>query len=147
MAHSSWDTATALLRLSALLVDGIQEGLADRGYPDVRPAHGFAFVRLAAAPATTVQLAEYLGISKQATSELVQHLVDRGFLTREVDPRDRRSRLLTLTERGHDCTRAAEQAAAETVDTWRRQLAPQRFADLQDSVRVLAGNSSLRPPW
>lgn len=147
MVTGGWETAAGVLRLAAGLVDGIQAGLAARGFDDVRPAHGFAFVRLSAGPATTTQLAEHLGVTKQATSELVQHLVGRGYLTREPDPGDRRVRRLVLTDRGRACTRAAEQAAADAVDLWRDQLPAGRFADLQDAVHVLAGTGRLRPSW
>jgi DNA-binding MarR family transcriptional regulator len=84
---SRWSTAVSVLRLATQLIDGIQQGLLERGFDDVRPVHGFAFARLSESPASTVQLAEHLGITKQATSELVQHLVDRGYLTRARTPR------------------------------------------------------------
>ncbi|MGI3779832.1 MAG: MarR family winged helix-turn-helix transcriptional regulator, partial [Janthinobacterium lividum] len=108
-----------MLRLATELVDGVQQGLADRGFADVRPVHGFAFARLSSSPATTAQLAEHLGITKQATSELVHYLVNRGYLTQVAHPDDRRARLLVLTDHGRACTRAAESAAGATVDRWR----------------------------
>ena len=75
VSADSWSTATAVLRLATELVEGIQRGVAESGFDDVRPVHGFAFARLSAAPGTTAQLAEHLAITKQATSELVQDLV------------------------------------------------------------------------
>ena len=68
MSRDPWDTATAVLRLATSLVHGIQHGLADRGFVDVRPVHGFAFARLAGALSTTPQLAEHLGITKRPAS-------------------------------------------------------------------------------
>ncbi len=38
--------AGLVLRASTELVEGIQQGLAAQGFDDVRPAHGFAFVRI-----------------------------------------------------------------------------------------------------
>ena len=145
--EEDWATATAILRLASELVDGIQSGLAGLGYDDVRPAHGFAFVRLSAAPATTAQLAEYLGITKQATSELVHHLIARGYLARQPDPTDRRAQLLVLTDRGRACTRAAEQAAAQTVGSWRDRLSTGQFAELQSALPAIAQPGRLRPAW
>lgn len=143
----SWSTATAVLRLASQLVDGIQQGLAERGFDDVRPVHGFAFARLSGAPGTTAQLAEHLGITKQATSELVQHLVEHGYLTRAPDPDDRRARRLVLTDRGHACTRAAEQAATDTVDSWKLHLTAEQFADLNTALELIARPGRLRPNW
>ena len=147
MSRDPWSTATAVLRLATQLVEGIQQGVAESGFTDVRPVHGFAFARLSAAPATTSQLAEHLGITKQATSELVLYLVDRGYLTRVPDPRDRRARLLVLTDRGHECTRAAQSAAERTVESWEQRIAPDHVAALRDGLAAAASPGRLRPAW
>ena len=147
MSVDSWDTATAVLRLATQVVEGVQQGVTQAGFDDVRPVHGFAFARLSAAPATTAQLADHLGITKQATSELVQHLVDRGYLTRTPDPSDGRARLLVLTAHGHACTRAAQHAATRTVDSWQQQITPGQFAALGQTLAALATPGHLRPAW
>ena len=145
MATDSWSTATALLRLAAQLVEGIQHGVADAGFDDVRPVHGFAFEFLSSGPATAAQLAAHLGITKQATSELVQYLVDRGYLTRAPDPADRRARLLVLTGRGRDCTRAAQDAAQRTVKSWELRLSPDQAAALREGIAAAVLPGPLRP--
>lgn len=147
MTVDSWGTATAVLRLATQLVDGIQQGLRERGFDDVRPVHGFAFARLSEAPATTTQLAEHLGITKQATSELVHHLVDHGYLDLVPDPTDRRARLLALTDRGHACTRAAQDAAADTVNTWEQRITPDQRAELRVALAAITDPGRLRPSW
>ena len=64
------------LALSALvlaagnaLVDGIHAGVMARGYRDVRPAHGFAFARLAPDGATVSELAAHLQMSEEEVLE------------------------------------------------------------------------------
>lgn len=121
--------------------------LASRGFADVRPAHGFAFVRIATGDATTADVAEHLGITKQAASQLVEYLVQRDYVTRENDARDARARLLVLTDRGRSCTAAAEAAAAGTVEQWRRKLEPTQFQALQQALATIAVPGGLRPPW
>ncbi|PZS29537.1 MAG: MarR family transcriptional regulator [Pseudonocardiales bacterium] len=140
-------TAAAVLRVATQLVDGIQEGLARRGFDDVRPVHGFAFARISGTQATTADLAAHLGITKQAAAQLVDHLLQRGYLTREADPRDGRAKLLVLTERGRACTTAAEQAANDVVQRWKQQLSPQRFAEMRDGLNQIAVPGRLRPAW
>lgn len=136
-----------VLRVATQVVDGIHRGVAERGFTDVRPSHGFAFVRISSGDATTVEVAEHLGVTKQAASQLVEQLVQRGYLTREADPRDGRSRLLKLTARGWACTRAAEQAAADTVAEWGHQLGPENMANLQIALRTVMLPGPLRPTW
>lgn len=136
-----------VLRAATQVIDGIQRGLAERGFDDVRPAHGFAFVRISSADATVADVAAHLGVSKQAASQLVEQLVQRGYVTREPDPSDRRARLLRLTERGWECTRAAEHAAAETTAAWERQLGVQDMAALHDALQAVVIPGRLRPAW
>lgn len=147
MQPDSWRTATAVLRLASQLVDGVQDGLVRRGFDDVRPAHGFAFVRISGGDATTAAVAEHLEITKQAASQLVDYLVQRGYVTREDDPRDARARLLVLTDRGRACTAAAEAAASETVERWSRQLEPAQYEVLQAALNTIVMPGRLRPAW
>jgi DNA-binding MarR family transcriptional regulator len=60
-------------------------------------------------------LVRQLGVSKQAASQLVDVLVLRGYLERQVDPDDRRRLTIALTERGREAA-AAVQAGVEEVD-------------------------------
>ncbi len=147
MSNDDWGTAVTVLRLATQLVNGIQEGLARRGFEDVRPAHGFAFVRISSGDATTAKVAEHLGVTKQAGAQLVDQLVERGYVERRPDPLDGRARRLVLTDRGHACTVAAEAAAAETVGRWKRSLNESDFEQFAATLRALAEPGQLRPLW
>ncbi|MFC1399976.1 MULTISPECIES: MarR family winged helix-turn-helix transcriptional regulator [Streptacidiphilus] len=136
-----------LLALSGELVAGVQAGGTARGFGDVRPAHGYAFVRLAPDGATIGELAEYLGFTKQAASQLVDELVRKGYVERRPHPTDARARLVVLTERGWACTRAADEAAAETVAPWIEELGPERFHTLVTDLARLAPRGPIRPSW
>lgn len=140
-------TAAAVLRVASQLVDGIQQGLQQRGFDDVRPVHGFAFARITGGQTTTSDLATHLGVSKQAAAQLVEHLVQRGYLRREANPADGRARFLVLTEHGRACTVAADQAAGDVVQQWRNELPPEQFEQLQDALLRLAVLGRLRPAW
>ncbi len=136
-----------LLAAGSALVDGIQAGVAARGFTDVRPAHGFAFARLAPSGATVSELAAHLGVTRQAAAQLVDELVTRGYVERRPHPEDGRAQLVLLTERGWACTRAADAAAAETVGTWAGVLGRERLRALRDDLAKLAPAGHLRPTW
>jgi DNA-binding MarR family transcriptional regulator len=140
-------TAAAVLRVASQLVDGIQQGLLHRGFDDVRPVHGFAFARISGGPTTTSDLAAHLGVSKQAAAQLVEHLVQHGYLRREANPADGRARFLVLTEHGRACTTAADQAAGDVVQQWRDELSSEQFQHLQQALLTLAVPGRLRPAW
>src|SRR3954471_14289003 len=100
------DLPVLLLSAARALVDGIDAGVRARGFTDLRPAHGFAFARLAGAGATVVQLAEHLDVTKQAASQMVEDLAKKGYVERRPHPDDARARLVVLTDKGWACTRA-----------------------------------------
>ncbi len=138
----------ALVLLAAhQLVEQIQQGVRDRGFKDVRPAHGFAFACLASGGATIVDLAAHLGVTKQAASQLVQQLLDSGYVNREAAPDDGRARLITLTERGRSCTRAADDAARHTVDQWRGKTSPEALTTLRVALAAFVVRGPVRPAW
>jgi len=86
-------------------------------------------------------------LSRDDAVKLVDHLVGRGYLTREADPRDGRAKLLVLTKRGRACTTAAEQAANDVVQRWKAQLPAHQFAEMRDALNQIAVPGRLRPAW
>lgn len=141
------DLPALVLRAATQLVDAIQDGVVERGFTDVRPSHGFAFARISAGDATASDLADHLGVTKQAAGQLVDQLVERGYVTREPAPTDARARLLQLTDKGWACTRAADDAAREAVARWQQQLDPATFAALGTALRTVITPGGLRPSW
>ncbi|ANB05573.1 MarR family transcriptional regulator [Streptomyces ambofaciens] len=139
--------SAALLAAAGGLTQRIHEGVVARGFEGLRPAHGFAFARLAPDGATVTDLAAHLGTTKQAASQLVEELVRKGFAERRPHPVDARARLIVLTERGWDCTRAAEEAAAEAVRAWADVIGEVEVRALHGLLVRVAPNGPLRPTW
>jgi DNA-binding MarR family transcriptional regulator len=82
-------------------------------------------------------LARRLRMSKQALNHLLGQLERRGYLTREVDPADGRSKRIRLTARGTKAALVIREAVAEMEDTWAQQLGPKRFAQLRTLLEEL----------
>ncbi|MGV9286896.1 MarR family winged helix-turn-helix transcriptional regulator [Streptomyces sp. NPDC003719] len=137
----------ALLAAAGGLTQRIHEGVVARGFEGVRPAHGFAFTRLAPDGATVTDLAAHLRVTKQAASQLVDELVRKGFVERRPHPADARARLVVLTERGWACTRAAEEAAAEAVHGWADVIGEGGVRSLYGLLAHVAPNGPVRPAW
>ncbi|GIE88780.1 MarR family protein [Actinoplanes regularis] len=136
-----------LLGAASTLVDGIHEGVRARGFTDLRPAHGFAFVRLAPDGATVAELADHLGVTKQAASQTADELVRKGYVERRPHPTDARARLLVLTARGWACTRAADESAEEVLRAWADALGPDQLAGVRAALSRLAVPGRIRPTW
>jgi DNA-binding MarR family transcriptional regulator len=143
----NWSVATDALLLATQLTEAVHEGVVRRGFREIRPAHGFAFARISAGDATIADVAEHLGITKQAAAQLVHQLEERGYVTRKAHPLDARASLLALTKRGVACTLAAQEAASEAVEQWRMTLGEPQFRQLQRALRVIVRPGPLRPNW
>jgi DNA-binding MarR family transcriptional regulator len=91
----------ALLRAARSTVGrAIRSALEDAGYDDV-PANGpYVISATSVAGVPLAVIIERLGLSKQAAGHLVDLLVLRGYLDRQVDPEDRRRLVVSPTERG-----------------------------------------------
>jgi DNA-binding MarR family transcriptional regulator len=148
LRHSDrWSVAIAALQLSSRLIDEIQAGVKEAGFLDVTPLHGFAFARLAAGDATIADLAEHLGVSKQAAAQLAERLVTAGYARRHEHPHDRRAQLLQLTANGWACTQAARKAAERAVAQWRKELPAQDIEPFESALLILTASiPTLRPP-
>ncbi|WIM94911.1 MarR family transcriptional regulator [Actinoplanes oblitus] len=147
MRRDLLDLPVLLLGAASALVDAIDAGVRARGFADLRPAHGFAFVRLAPDGATVVELAEHLGVTKQAASQMADELVRKGYVERRPHPVDARARLLTLTDRGWACTRAADAAAEEALRPWADAIGPENLATVRASLSRLVVPGRIRPTW
>ena len=118
----SGDPSTPLARLFALayrqLIDDMHERLAERGWSDVRRSYGFVLLALRERGATVTELAGLLGVSKQATSKLLDAMVAGGYLRRAGGAADARVKVVALAPRGHRLLAAVEEIYAELEQRW-----------------------------
>jgi DNA-binding MarR family transcriptional regulator len=136
-----------LLSAAGTLVEAIHAGVEARGFTGLRPAHGFTFARLAPDGASIAEIGEHLGVTKQAASQLVDELLKRGYVASGPHPRDARAKLITLTDLGWACTRAADDAALDAVKGWADTLGPERVGELVADLARVARPGRLRPLW
>ncbi|WP_199254169.1 MarR family winged helix-turn-helix transcriptional regulator [Mycolicibacterium mengxianglii] len=72
--------------------------------------------RLARTPLTVKQVAEHATVDAPAATVAVNDLESRGLVTREVDPTNRRSKLVSLTEQGRAVVAALDAIADPAPD-------------------------------
>lgn len=106
----------ALLRAARRVYgSAIRTALDQTGCDDVPPNGPYVIGAIAGTGAPLSQIVGRLGVSKQVAGQLVDTLVTRGYLDREVDPADRRRLTISLTRRGNLAARAIR-SAIEQVD-------------------------------
>ena len=149
-----YELTLLLLLGSRTMIDLLHKHLAERGYDDVRPAHGFAFHRLAPGGATGNELADFLDITKQAASEMVDYLEQRGYVVRQPHPTDRRGKIVTLTQRGWSCIGETEAILSHLEEQLATIIGTKHMGELKMDLRqlvIVANGGTLpqkfRPTW
>ncbi|MFD0618332.1 MarR family winged helix-turn-helix transcriptional regulator [Paenibacillus sp. GCM10027629] len=137
MNHSGLDL-TSLLSLSfSALIDELHDRLNELGFGDIRPAHGFMFKHIIPDGATGIELAEHLGITKQAVSKMVDYLEKSGYVIRQTHPNDKRGKIIVLTERGRQVMKAKEEIIAEIEQRWIDNIGAERMLMLKEDLTKL----------
>src|SRR5438067_8132642 len=115
----------ALLRLPWEAVQRhMLERLHEHGFADFDAAYLGVFQYPGPQGVRPSELAARLRVSKQALNHLLGQLERLGYLAREADPADLRSKRVALTPRGTSAIRVIREAVAEIETTWTQQLGP-----------------------
>ncbi len=112
-AHRT-NTVAMLGQAYSLLGFRIVDGVVGAGFPQ-KPSHSAVFAQIRPEGSRLTELARGANMTPQAMGELVDELEELGYLKREPDPKDRRAKLILLTERGHACV-AAGAATIEAIE-------------------------------
>ncbi|MGW4079651.1 MarR family winged helix-turn-helix transcriptional regulator [Streptomyces asiaticus] len=123
------------------------------GYAELRPMHGLVFQALRGPGATTSELAEQLGVTKQAAGQIVDDLEKLGYVERRPHPAGGRRRLVVLTGKALEHLSVAGRILHELEAQLARRLHEVGLrvprAEIAAVIRALAGDSipPLRPIW
>lgn len=88
------------------------------GYPDLRESHLQIFGNIGVDGVRLTELAGRAQLGLAATSEMVDNLVELGYLERRPDPRDGRAKLIFPTTRGRRALSDAGDRVAEIEQHW-----------------------------
>jgi len=139
MPRPGADLALLLLGGFRSLVDAATAELAARGHDDVRPVHDFAMRAIAAGADNASELGRRLAVSKQAAAKTIAVLQDRGYVTRDADPRDARRKRLEVTALGASVLQQGEAIFDELRDRWARQIGAGQLEILENHLSALIG--------
>ena len=128
----------ALLRAArGSYAKAIAANLDAAGFGDLPRNGAFVLGGMGNHGGTAVDMIRGLGVTKQAASQLIDTLVLRGYLTRQVNPEDRRRMTIALTDRGQAAS-AAVRAGVEAIDAeLARMITPSELAGLRAGLEAL----------
>jgi DNA-binding MarR family transcriptional regulator len=117
----------------------VDAALRDAGFDDIRPGAANVFPFVPPDGITVSRLAELARVRKQSMAQAVDQLERTGYVERRPNPRDRRSQLVFLTERGASVPPVTHAAAERVEEHWTQLTSPAEFDALRASlVRLLS---------
>lgn len=134
MARPAPGLVQSLARVAALR---LRSDLAGHDMPGVRPIHAPLLVQLLGGGRRAADLADTVGVSRQAVAQVVANLERDGYIERIADPGDSRAKLVCLTPRGRAALRVMRTSAVALEDEWRARIGADRLATLCDTVTDL----------
>jgi DNA-binding MarR family transcriptional regulator len=115
----------------------IEAALNDAGFGDIRPPHANVFAFVPAEGIQVSELAQLSRVRKQTMAQVVEQLEEMGYVERRPDPRDRRGRLVFLTERGQSVRPVGAAAGRNVEQQWARLSSPETIQALRGSLETL----------
>jgi DNA-binding MarR family transcriptional regulator len=91
-------------------------------------------------------LASSAGMTRQAMGYLLGQLEQLGYLTREDDAEDQRSKRIRLTHRGYAAAQTIRQTVAEIESELAEELGPEPFRQLRELLVKLNLTTTIRRP-
>jgi DNA-binding MarR family transcriptional regulator len=107
-------------------------------FADIRPTHGCIFRFVKGEGMRLTKLAELASMTKQSVGEIVDDLVERGYVKRVPDPEDRRAKLICLTERGEEAQTFGFGLFAAVEKRWMERYGPEKIAQLRETLEEIA---------
>lgn len=138
VADAQWEpTVPALVQLVAASgAPHLRAAFAAAGLDGIRPAQSVALIPLIAGGLHASDLADRLGVSRQAVAQAVAALERHRYVSRVSDPVDARARIIELTPRGRQALRVMRSSAIDLEKRWQQILGP-RLGELRKTLQLL----------
>lgn len=131
-------TAASIVTTAAL------SELAAQGHPAIRVSHVPVFVHIDPEGTAISALAERSGVSRQAMSMTVRDLESLGYVVTAPSTTDRRTTLVSLTERGAQLCDDATRISAELAARWSEELGESALPQLRRHLHAIVTRSNER---
>jgi DNA-binding MarR family transcriptional regulator len=124
--------------LAGRLMAEIREVFAREDWDGLRQSH-FRLLSLVPPDGISVtELAERLGMTKQAAGQFVTQLEGTGHLESQADPADRRLRVVTRTALGDRTNKAVSARIRRIERAWARRVGEDRYAQFREVLTEIA---------
>jgi DNA-binding MarR family transcriptional regulator len=127
-----------LIQMTRLFRKDLFARLSDQpGMAGIRPSHLHVFANMVGGGRRLTELADAASMSLSSMQELVDDLERRGIVRREPDPRDRRAKLIVLTDEGIDALAPARSIIEQLEREYADRIGDKRFEAMCDALDAL----------
>jgi DNA-binding MarR family transcriptional regulator len=152
MTEVKGDFPDHIISLLGLVMDGFRRDmharLTSRGAPaatrGLRASHIRMLSLMPADGMRVTDLAERVGMTKQALGEFANTLESRGLVESLSDPADRRVRILKPTRSGRAAVVAAEKVISAIEAEWQERLGHRKWESLRGILTTLHNDAEER---
>ena len=135
-----YDTSIAKVsQIHSLTAEFLKKRLAEHGFDDFASSHGYILYQLSVnAEITMKELAAKINRDKSTTTVLVRKLEKAGLVKVQTDSADKRSKLLSLTQKGNEYNQMTKQLSQQLLDTFYKgftQREKEEFCSLLDKIK------------
>ncbi len=121
----------------------IWQGLAARGYSDIRPSHSAIFANLGMGAVRVTELAERAQVTQQAMGKMLKELERMGYVARDIDGGDKRAKEIRLTQRGVALAADSLEVVTQIRAYYAHKIGAQALDDLEAHLRSAVGRLQL----
>jgi DNA-binding MarR family transcriptional regulator len=137
-------SATPLARLLAMsyrtIIDDLHGALREEGWTDVRENYGYVLLNVRNDSVTVTDLAGLLGVTKQATSKLLDAMEAGGYVVRGGADGDGRAKLVSIAPRGLDLLAVVEKIYERIEASWADVIGERALAQTRDRLELVLHN-------
>lgn len=90
--------------------------------------------------ATPAAIAERLNVDRPTMSGIINRLTQKGWVTADVNPEDRRSQIIKLTDKAVGAMERIEELSRETVDVALNGFSKEEISALKGSINRIINN-------
>lgn len=114
--------------------EALRASLRSGGWETVTRAQSLLLANITAGEHRATRLARNLGVSRQAISQMLAELEDKGLIEVTVDPSDRRARIVNFSPRSAALRDAAHERLSRLEAELRDRIGAEKFNGLYDAL-------------
>ena len=137
-----YDTSIAKVsQIHSLTADFLKKRLAEHGFDDFASSHGYILYQLSVNPEITMkELAAKINRDKSTTTVLVRKLEQAGLVKVQTGTTDKRSKLLSLTQKGNEYNQMTMQLSKELLATFYKGFTQEEKEEFSRFLERIKGN-------